>query len=93
MDEAATARDFGGELTFLAGVDVQHVQQEAHPAGVRAEVRNLIDIYDRPDGRMGIAAGNGILPGTPFENIEAFLDEAVRYGAQHRRAWGRSRAG
>jgi len=22
--------------------------------------------------------------GTPFENIEAFLDEAVRYGREHR---------
>ena len=58
--------------------------QEAEPAGVRAEVRHLIDTFDRPDGGMCIAAGNGIVSGTSFENIEAFLDEAVTYGAKHR---------
>lgn len=84
MDETRIARDFGGSLTFLAGVDVQHILQEADPAGVRAEVRSLIDTFDRPDGGMCIAAGNGIVSGTPFENIEAFLDEALLYGTKHR---------
>jgi hypothetical protein len=34
---------------------------------------------------MCIAAGNGIVGGTPFENIAAFLDESARYGIEHRR--------
>ena len=33
---------------------------------------------------MCIAAGNGIVAGTPLENIEAFLDEALCYGTVHR---------
>lgn len=86
MDEARIARDYGDRLTFLAGLDVQHVLQEADPDGVRAEVRHLIDLFDRPDGGMCIAAGNGIVSGTPFENIEAFLDEALHYGTCHRAA-------
>jgi uroporphyrinogen decarboxylase len=90
MDEATVAREFGDRLTFLAGIDVQHILQEKDPAGVRAEVRFLTDTFDRPEGGMGIAAGNGIVAGTPFENIEAFLDEAVRYGAQHRQAFARA---
>jgi len=85
MDELAVAREYGDRLTFLAGIDVQHTLQEKGPAGVREEVRFLIDAFDQPNGGMAIAAGNGIVSGTPFENIEAFLDEAVRYGTQHRR--------
>ena len=77
--------DYGEVMTFLVGIDVQHTLQERDPAGVREEVRFLIDTFDRPDGGMCIAAGNGIVGGTPFENIAAFLDESVRYGAEHRR--------
>ena len=85
MDEAAIMEAFGGKIAFLAGIDVQHVLQEADPDGVREEVRFLIDMFDRPEGLMCIAAGNGIVPGTPLENVEAFLDEAVRYGTEHRK--------
>lgn len=81
MDEKAIAEKYGDRLTFLAGFDVQHVLQEADPGGVRAEVRFVMDTFNRPDGGLCIAAGNGIVSGTPFENIEAFLDEAVNYGA------------
>jgi len=84
MDMPAVAREFGDRMTFLAGMDVQHALQECDPGGVRAEVRFLIDTFDQPAGGMCIAAGNGIVSGTSFENIEAFLDEAVRYGAKHR---------
>ncbi|NLG49692.1 MAG: hypothetical protein GX552_06240 [Chloroflexi bacterium] len=85
MDELRVAQEFGGRIAFLAGIDVQHTLQEQDPDGVRAEVRFLIDTFDRPDGGLCLAAGNGIVAGTPFENIEAFLDEALRYGEQHRR--------
>ena len=77
MDEVAIAREYGDKLTFLVGIDVQHTLQERDPAGVREEVRFLIDTFDRSEGGMCIAAGNGIVGGTPFENIAAFLDESV----------------
>lgn len=84
MDERRIARDFGDRMTFLVGFDVQHILQEATPDQVRAEVRYLIDTFDRPDGGMCMAAGNGIVRGTPFENIEAYLDETLKYGTEHR---------
>ena len=42
--------------------------------------------FERPGGGMYLAAGNRILPGTPLDNIDAFLDEALRYGTAHRAA-------
>ncbi len=84
MDEITVARQYGDRLTFLAGIDVQHTLQEKSPEGVREEVRFLIDTFDRPEGGMCIGAGNGIVSGTPFENIQAFLDESIRYGVEHR---------
>lgn len=85
MNEPAIAAEFGSQMTFLTGLDVQHVLQEETPEGVREEVRFLIDTFDRPEGGMCLAAGNGIVAGTPFENIKAFLDEAIRYGIEHRK--------
>ncbi len=84
MDEKTVAAEFGDRLTFLAGIDVQHVLQELSPEGVREEVRFLIDTFDQKRGGMCIAAGNGIVSGTPLENIEAFLDESLVYGQEHR---------
>jgi uroporphyrinogen decarboxylase len=84
MDEATVAAKYGDKISFLAGIDVQHVLQEQGPEGVRQEVRFLIDTFDRPDGGLCLAAGNGILPGTPLENVEAFLEEALVYGERHR---------
>lgn len=92
MDYAAVARDYGERMTFLAGFDVQHMLPEGTPEQVRAEVRHIIDTFDRPGGGLCIAAGNGILPGTPLDNVEAFLDEALRYGAAHRQQMAQQRA-
>jgi hypothetical protein len=60
------------------------MNKETYDVLSREEVRFLIDTFDRPNGGMCIAAGNGIVAGTPFENIIAFLDEAVCYGKKHR---------
>jgi uroporphyrinogen decarboxylase len=84
MDEQDVARRFGGRLSFLVGFDVQQTLRTGTPQQVRSEVRYLIDTFDRPEGGMCLAAGNGIVAGTPLENIDAFLDEAQRYGWIHR---------
>ena len=86
MDEKLVAEQFGTRLSFLVGFDVQQMLVNGTSDEVRAEVRHLIDTCDRPEGGMCLAAGNGILPGTPLENVEAFLDEALVYGEIKRTA-------
>jgi hypothetical protein len=53
------AGEYGEVMTFLVGIDVQHTLQERNPAGVREEVRFLIDTFDRPEGGMCIASRQG----------------------------------
>jgi uroporphyrinogen decarboxylase len=84
MDEASTVKRFGKRLAFQVGFDVQQTLPHGTPDEVRAEVRRVIDLFDQPDGGMIMASGNGIVSGTPFENIEAFLDESLKYGTSHR---------
>ncbi len=84
MDERAIAAAYGGRMSFLAGFDVQQTLRTASPQEVRREVRFLVDTFDRPEGGLCLAAGNGILPGTPLENVEAFLEEALLYGTRKR---------
>jgi len=81
MDWEESARVMAGRMTAWAGADVQHVLPEQSPDGVRRHVRYLIDTFYRPgQGGLVVAAGNGIIPPTSLENIDAFLDETFRYG-------------
>ncbi|MCX7020367.1 MAG: uroporphyrinogen decarboxylase family protein [bacterium] len=84
MDEIAIARKYRGRLAFLAGFDVQQTLLHGTPDEVRQEARHLIDTFDWPEGGMCMAAGNGIVAGTPYVNIEAFLEETALYGKAHR---------
>ena len=78
MDMAGTARRFGRDMSFLAGMDVQHTLPNGSVAQVREEVRAMRALFHTPDGGLLLAAGNGIMPGTPLENIEAMLEEMCR---------------
>lgn len=77
MDYADVAARFGGQISFLVGVDVQHLLPEGTEAEVRAGVRDVARIFRRPEGGLLLAAGNGIMPETPLGNIRAFLEEAT----------------
>ncbi len=82
MDEVAIARDFGGQITFNAGFDVQQVIPYGTPEDVRREVRHMIDNYQRPEGRLLMTAGNGITPDTPVASLQALFEETYEYGVK-----------
>ena len=73
MDMEETARRFGDRITFMAGVDVQGLLPNGTPQEVRQEIARMKQIFLRRDGGLLLAMGNGIMPGTPLENIEAAL--------------------
>ena len=79
MDWNEIAAKWCGKLAFLVGMDVQDTLINASPEDVRREVRLMRDTFDTPDGGFLYAAGNGIVGGTPLENIEAFLNEIITY--------------
>ena len=79
MDEKAVAEKYGHRISFLAGVDVQYLLPRGTVDEVRAGVRELIDTYYKPEGGLLLSAGNGIMGDTPFENIEAMLQEMALY--------------
>ena len=47
MDEAAIAREYGGQMTVFSGMEVQQVIPWGTPDEVRAEVRFLMDTFWR----------------------------------------------
>lgn len=80
MEEKKIAAQFGKDLCIWAGFDVQQVIPWGTPDEVRAEVRYMIDTYQRPEGRLIFTAGNGINADCSIESLEALLDEACVYG-------------
>lgn len=79
MDEKATVDRYGSRISFLAGADVQHLLPEGSVEDVRRGIREMIDTFYKPQGGLLLAAGNGIMPDTPLENIEAMLQEFSLY--------------
>ena len=80
MDEKNIAAKYGKDICILAGMDVQYTIPFGSTEDVRKEVRFLFDTYQRREGQFMLTAGNGMTPDTPYENLKAFLDEALTYG-------------
>ena len=80
MDWDAVAEQWKGKIAFWVGMDVQDTLINGTPEDVRREVRLMRDTFDSPNGGFLYAAGNGIVGGTPLENIEVFLHECLTYG-------------
>ncbi|MGI5851745.1 MAG: uroporphyrinogen decarboxylase family protein [Caldicoprobacterales bacterium] len=78
MDEVETARMFGDRISFLVGVDVQHLLPKGTAQAIRDDIRKIIEIFHKPEGGLLLGAGNGILPDTPIENIRIMLEELSR---------------
>ena len=83
MSEPDIAGRFGDRLTIFSGIDVQQIIPWGTPEEVKAEVRYLIDTFWRPgEGKCMLTAGNGINQDCSLDSLEAFFEEALRYGTE-----------
>ena len=90
MDQRAIAEKYCGQVTFLAGIDVQYLLPQGTPEEVAAGTRELIDTFDREYGGLLVCASNGIMPETPLANISTWMHTAEEYGATKRQSYGKT---
>lgn len=80
MDPQGLKREFGRDLCFYGGVDLQQILCQGTPAQVADEVKRLIDILG-PDGGYVLGPGHTYIQlDAPFENIMAMYETAYAYG-------------
>ena len=78
MDPVKLKAEFGKEIVFLGGVDVQQTMR-GPVEGVRDEVRRRIDELGA-DGGFILAPSHNFGDDVPLENILAFFETAYEYG-------------
>jgi uroporphyrinogen decarboxylase len=78
MDPEHLKRDFGRDLTFHGGLDIQFKLIQCTPAGIREEVRRLVDTLG-PEGYI-FAPCHTLQADTPPANFVAMYEEIERYG-------------
>ena len=80
MELAALKRDFGKDLCFYGGLDLQEVLCKSTPQQVSDEVKRLIDILGKDGGYIFGPGHTYIQIDAPIENIIAMYDTAASYG-------------
>ena len=76
MDPESLVAQFGRDLVFFGGIDIQELLPKGTPDQIKEEVRRIYRILGRNGGYI-VAPAHNIQPDTPLENIFA-LFEAVK---------------
>jgi len=80
MDAKATVEAFGNRITFMPGIDVQHLLPHCTSEEVVAGTKELIDTFRGPGGGMIFSLSNAIHTDVSSENVKAFMKTAHEYG-------------
>ena len=78
MEPEGLKQDFGRDLCFHGGLDIQTVLSQGTPDQVRAEVERLCDALGAGGGFI-LAPTNNVMPETPVENVVALYEAAGAY--------------
>lgn len=79
MDVRQLARQFGGQVCFNGGVDVQGTLVHGTPDDVRREVHALVALFGRFNGGYIGDTSHSIMPETPLDNIIALYEAFAEY--------------
>jgi uroporphyrinogen decarboxylase len=79
MDPEALKKDFGKDICFYGGVDLQRVLCAGTPQSVADEVRRLIDILGEGGGYVIGPGHTYIQPDAPIANILSMYETAYEY--------------
>lgn len=75
MDAEILARDFGGKITFLGGIDTQDLLVNGTPSEVKADVRRVREVLGP---RLIISPSHeALLPNVPPANVAAMAEAAL----------------
>ena len=79
MDIEELARQFGGDVCFWGGLDVQATVPRGTPEDIDREVQHLVEVLSSPDGGYLGGTSHTILPDAPLENIRAVFEAFERH--------------
>jgi len=77
MDYEETLKNYADKMTFLVGVDVQHLLPNGSENEIRAEIRRIKSLAKKYGASIMMGMGNAVMPDTKLENIIAAYDEIV----------------
>lgn len=81
MNPKVLKREYGKDIVFFGGIDVNEILRTGSEKEVREETRRIIDILGC-DGKYIVAPSHDyLLPEIPAANIVAMYDEAKKYSS------------
>ena len=79
MDTKRLKREFGRDLCFWGGIDIQQVLPFGTPQQVREEVKHRLDDLGHGGGYV-VSPSHNLQPEVPPQNVVALYEAALEYG-------------
>jgi uroporphyrinogen decarboxylase len=79
MDIRQLSREFGGQVCFYGGVDVQGTLVRGTPLEVSKSVHELVSLFGKFNGGYIGGTSHSIMPETPLDNVMALLEAFAAY--------------
>ena len=79
MNAREIAGMYRGKISFFGGIDVQNLLPNGTPEQVDRAMKDMMEIFNSPEGGFIAAPANSIMPETPMENIKALFEAVEKY--------------